>query len=214
MLVKLPLGKNTAPIYDSLPPEVAQTMRDTAKRIKGVVKLVSIEIGNELRQVKAILPHGRFTAWLTAELGMSIRSAQRCMVAAEFAGKNDKLSHLPATALQALAAPSTPTEAREEVVGLSEQRTLLKGKDVIGISQKWKNRRSPPALLPTAEQKHVGQGLDKPGALRVTIKREVRRLIEEKRKPADEEWFWAHVRRRPEKLVICSIAKIPSRVMK
>lgn len=76
-----------------------------------------ITVGTRLIEVKAILPHGLWRAWLKAEFEWSERSAQRYMrVATVFGSKPDTVSDLPPGVLQVLAAPSTPPDVREEVL--------------------------------------------------------------------------------------------------
>ncbi len=79
-----------------------------------------VDIGLKLIEVKDILGHNHFGPWLDSEFGWGKRQAQRFMnVADQFAGKSDKLSLFAPSALYLLAAPSTPTEAREEAVNLA-----------------------------------------------------------------------------------------------
>jgi hypothetical protein len=74
----------------------------------------AIDIGTDLLRVKQALGHGHFIAWLRTEFPTEIRTAQRLMqVAVRFAGKNDRLSHLPLSGVYLLAAPSTP----ETIIG-------------------------------------------------------------------------------------------------
>ncbi len=81
---------------------------------------VSLDVGRQLAMVKKLLPHGQFTAWAEAELGMTARTAQNLMVAAAFVeGKPDSVSHLPVTVLYRLGAASAP-ELIEEVVTTAE----------------------------------------------------------------------------------------------
>lgn len=62
-----------------------------------------IDIGRDLLEVKARLPHGQFGAWLQAEFGLSERSARRFMRAAQlYGGKSDTVADLPAKTIYAL----------------------------------------------------------------------------------------------------------------
>ena len=119
--------------YNKLDPQVASTARDAAAKIRGLVKNTVgniIETGDALRSIKDQLDHGEFGEWIVAEFGLSIRTAQRYMQAAEWAkDKSDTVSYLEPTSLYLLAAPSTPPEAEKEVL---EQ---LAGRDVIPHSQ-------------------------------------------------------------------------------
>ena len=91
-----------------------------AERIRARIQRTTadiIETGNDLIQVKAKLDHGDFNAWIEAEFGMTGRTAQRYMQAAEWlAGKNDIVSHLPLTTIYLLAAKTTPEEIKTKVL--------------------------------------------------------------------------------------------------
>lgn len=94
--------------------EISSLMKRTAESI--------IEIGEKLADVKARLEHGQFCHWLDSEFSWTIRTAQIYMnVAKQFGGKNENFSLLAPSALYALAAPSTPEEAREEALEAASQ---------------------------------------------------------------------------------------------
>jgi hypothetical protein len=110
--------------YGDLPVDVAETVQRSAKQIRGreadAVQAL-FDIGRELKSVKGALPHGRFGSWLQHEFGWTERTAQRYMQAAEvFGDKADTVSVLGATAIHALAAPSTPETVRAAVVARLE----------------------------------------------------------------------------------------------
>lgn len=92
--------------------DVAAEARAAARRIHKHMRATKVsifEIGNELRTVKGQLKHGQFGKWITAEFGMSERTAQRYMAVAErFEGKEHILKILPVRVIYALAASSTP----------------------------------------------------------------------------------------------------------
>lgn len=76
-----------------------------------------LKIGQLLIDVKDRLEHGQFQEWCSTEFDMSQRTAQRMMqVASVFGGKSDTVSLLSDSAMYLLAAPSTPEEARVEVI--------------------------------------------------------------------------------------------------
>ncbi|MCK0197755.1 DUF3102 domain-containing protein [Ancylobacter sp. 6x-1] len=76
-----------------------------------------IEVGRELIQQKKDIGHGNFLAWIEAEFGMSDQTARNMMRVADLYGDKVKsVLDLPATALYALAAPSTPDPVREAVI--------------------------------------------------------------------------------------------------
>jgi hypothetical protein len=76
-----------------------------------------IDIGQKLIAVKDVLEHGQFEDWCNTEFQMSSRTVQNMMnVARAFDGKSEIISLLSDTALYALAAPSTPEAARDQVI--------------------------------------------------------------------------------------------------
>jgi hypothetical protein len=78
-----------------------------------------ITIGNELRVVKAQIPHGEWGKWLEAEFGWSDRQAQRFMkVSLRFEGKTDNLSDFGTSALYLLA--SSDDEVIDEAIERAE----------------------------------------------------------------------------------------------
>lgn len=105
--------------YDLLPSEHRDAVRRAARTIKPLLKRTAEDIfiiGAELRAVKAMLPHGKYTEWLSVEFGLSDRMAQHFVNVRERLGpKSDKFSVLPPSTLYLLAAPSTPDEAIQEI---------------------------------------------------------------------------------------------------
>ena len=87
----------------------------------------AVKAGKRLIEVKAALPHGEFGKWLAAEFGMSERSARNYMSAAETLGfaNRQPLQILPMRSVYLLAAHSTPSAAREQVL-----RDLGEGKQL------------------------------------------------------------------------------------
>jgi hypothetical protein len=107
--------------YNQLPSEHREAVRRSARIIKPLLKRTAEDIftiGGELRAVKDMLPHGRYTEWLEVEFGLSERMAQHFVNVRERLGpKSEKFSVLPPSTLYLLAAPSTPDEAIEIVEG-------------------------------------------------------------------------------------------------
>lgn len=106
--------------YSQLPAEVADDARAIAARVRDKTKSMTVtvlELGRDLTHVKARLGHGAFGAWLEAEFRGGARTAQNYMRAYEaFGDKCEIVSHLPPTAVYALAAPSVPERTRARVV--------------------------------------------------------------------------------------------------
>jgi hypothetical protein len=100
--------------------DTANKVRAAAERIRRLLHNevdVIIEVGTELCAAKDLVRHGHFEAWLLAEFGMSARTARNYMRAAEaFGGKSATVADLQPTTLYLLAAPSTPSMVRDEVI--------------------------------------------------------------------------------------------------
>jgi hypothetical protein len=101
--------------YNQLATEHRDAVRRSARIIKPLLKRTAEDIfiiGGELRNVKDMLPHGKYTEWLGVEFGLSERMAQHFVNVRERLGpKSEKFSVLPPSTLYLLAAPSTPDEA-------------------------------------------------------------------------------------------------------
>ena len=110
--------------------EIKDLMRLTAENI--------ISIGQKLTQVKSQLGHGSFQKWLRTEFEWSEQTARQFMHVYRWSetieNKNFVFSELGTSALYLLAAPSTPPEAREEVVALvdgGEKVSYTRAKNII-----------------------------------------------------------------------------------
>ncbi len=101
--------------YNQLATEHRDAVRRSARIIKPLLKRTAEDIfiiGGELRSVKDMLAHGKYTEWLGVEFGLSERMAQHFVNVRERLGpKSEKFSVLPPSTLYLLAAPSTPDEA-------------------------------------------------------------------------------------------------------
>jgi hypothetical protein len=106
-----------------------------------------IAIGRQLTEVKARLDHGQFGQWLAAEFAWSERTAQRFMQAHEVFERNPSpvsglIRYLDPTAIYDLSAPSTPEDARTEVLTKVEQGEKVTPKAVKAIVQRHKPSRT------------------------------------------------------------------------
>ena len=124
------LDERTRNIVWQYTSEIKTLMRLTAENI--------ISIGQKLTQVKSQLGHGNFQQWLTTEFEWSEQTARQFMQVYRWSetieNKNFVFSNLGTSALYLLAAPSTPSEAREEVLGLvnvGEQVSYTRAKNII-----------------------------------------------------------------------------------
>jgi hypothetical protein len=117
--------------YTVLPADTADTLRQSATAIRTIQRSAFADVASHLTAAKELLEHGAFSAWVKAELGMTLRSAERYMQAAQFvAGKSDTVSLLPPTLIYALAAPSAPAEAVKQIVGEIEAGATLAPKEI------------------------------------------------------------------------------------
>src|SRR5262245_18194435 len=94
--------------------EHAAEIRLLGKRVVADV----IEIGRHLTEAKELVGHGNWLAWLDREFGWTDKTAERFMSVHALAGKFDNLSNLdvPVSGLYLLAEPSTPEQARDEII--------------------------------------------------------------------------------------------------
>jgi hypothetical protein len=129
--------------YGKLNTEIRMVVQQRTNEIRNLIRNTSqdiIEIGERLIDVKAQLKHGNFRNWLKAEFDWSIKTASRFMQVAE-KFKCVTLTHLDisASALYLLASPSTPEEARTEVLKRANQGeniTYSKAKVIISNYKK------------------------------------------------------------------------------
>ena len=105
--------------YSGLEAKAAAKLREAAGIVRSSLRAQSREVvaaGRVLNEAKASLEHGQFTAWVKAELGWTMTTAQNYMRAAEvFADKSELISLLPPTALFKLSNTSTPEPVRQEI---------------------------------------------------------------------------------------------------
>lgn len=107
--------------------EVKTLMRRTSEDI--------IAIGQKLIEVKQHLGHGNFINWLKSEFNWSVSTANKFMqVGEQFKLVNFTNLNITASALYLIAAPSTPKDARAEVVdraSLGENISYTKAKAIV-----------------------------------------------------------------------------------
>ncbi|MEM8829538.1 MAG: DUF3102 domain-containing protein [Cyanobacteria bacterium P01_G01_bin.19] len=111
--------------YDVLDPKTQISIKQTTFEIKILIRQAArdiVEVGQKLVAVKKQLKHGEFRNWLKAEFDWSVSSATKFMqVYDKF--KNINFTHFDfsASALYALAAPSTPESARKHALELADR---------------------------------------------------------------------------------------------
>ncbi len=127
--------------YSRLNDETKTIVRQRTLEIKNLMRLTAeniINIGYKLTEVKEKLGHGSFQNWLRSEFEWSEQTARQFMQVYRWSktleNKNFVFSQLGTSALYLLAAPSTPSEAREEVLNLVEvgkKVNYTQAKDII-----------------------------------------------------------------------------------
>jgi hypothetical protein len=77
------LDADTANIVETRAKEIRGLIKRTAKNIPSTGSGHRIEIGEKLKEVKQLLPHGEFGQWLEIEFELAESTAQRFMRVAE-----------------------------------------------------------------------------------------------------------------------------------
>ena len=120
--------------YDALPVLTAKTLRTQATRIRKLVKTTTttiIEVGHDLIAVKRTLDHGQFGAWVEAECGFSLRTAENYIRAAEFAeGKSEIVSLLPPTTVYRLSSKSAPPDLVKSFIEVASRGDVVSERSV------------------------------------------------------------------------------------
>jgi hypothetical protein len=144
-------------------PILAEHAAEIRKLGKQTVENV-IEIGRRLAECKKLVGHGAWLPWLEREFGWSDRTALNFMRVAELS-KSETVSNLnlPVKALYLLAAPSTPTEARDEIIERVQGGSTITVADTKRAIEDAKDRKQParkPRESKSAEEKAAyGAGL-------------------------------------------------------
>lgn len=133
--------------YLHLDNETRTIVRQRTSEIKDLMRLTAeniIYIGQKLTEVKEQLGHGSFQSWLRSEFEWSEQTARQFMQVYRWSetieNKKFVFSQLATSALYLLAAPSTPTEAREEVLGLVDGHEKVSYTRVKNIVDRYKQQ--------------------------------------------------------------------------
>jgi hypothetical protein len=104
-----------------------------------------IEIGRRLKDCKRIVGHGNWLPWLEREFGWTDKTAENFINVHKLTGKSEKFSNLslPVSGLNLLAAPSTPNEARDEIMERAEVGKPVTVADVKQTIAAAKGRQQP-----------------------------------------------------------------------
>lgn len=130
--------------YGILDAETKIVVQQRTNEIKTLIRRTSqdiITIGQKLTEVKQHLRHGSFINWLKSEFSWSVSTATKFMqVGEQFKSVNFTNLNITASALYLAAAPSTPKEARAEVLrraSLGENISYTKAKAIV-----WQHKKS------------------------------------------------------------------------
>ncbi len=120
LLDQLPTQQTLNFEYGLLEAETRRVVQHRTNEIKALMRRNSqdiIDIGQKLIEVKQHLGHGSFRNWLKFEFNWSVSAATKFMqVAEQFKCVNFTHLNITASTLYLIAAPSTPKEARIEVL--------------------------------------------------------------------------------------------------
>lgn len=88
--------------------EISRLHQETTRNI--------LEIGRRLLEVKPLLGHGVFGAWIRTECGFSERTANRYMNAAKAFRNSDTVSEISISVMHALSSPKLDDVSRREIL--------------------------------------------------------------------------------------------------
>jgi hypothetical protein len=101
-----------------------------------------IEIGRRLTECKRLVGHGNWLSWLEQEFGWSDETARKYMRCFDFARdrKFQPSWNMANSALQLLARPSTPEDARDEIVARAKAGEPISAKAVRSVAAQVQKR--------------------------------------------------------------------------
>jgi hypothetical protein len=117
--------ETTDPFLRALAEQVRRHSRSSSKSI--------IAIGEALRDAKGHLEHGKFGDWVATECGLTMRTAQNYMRAAELTDKSEIVSLLNPAAIYRLAKPTTPPDVVARVLVMLETGVVPTEPEIIGL---------------------------------------------------------------------------------
>jgi hypothetical protein len=143
-----------APASDALLAEHVTEIHQLRKRSASDIA----EIGRRLVECKDIVGYGNWSTWLAQNFEWDERTALNFVRVYELAGKSEKFSDLniPVSALYLLAAPSTPAEVQEEIIGQAEGGKVIQLAEVkkaIKVKKRGKSDPDAPEVQPTMSTK-------------------------------------------------------------
>ena len=170
--------------YNAVPASLRGELKAEAASIRAQVKftvLTIIKTGQALTAVKGKLEHGQFSAWVEAECGFTLRTAENYIRAAAFAeGKSETVALLPPAVLYKLAAKTTPEPIVAAVMDRLSAGEVVTGQEVSAAVAhvRWEKRE--------AERK-AREAARRPVSKRTKAKREAERKALEEQRARDDE---------------------------
>jgi AraC-like DNA-binding protein len=129
--------------YTSLDSGILVLLQDT-NDIKKLMRRTCediIRIGQKLIEVEEFLGHGKFISWLKSELDWSVSIATKYMqVGKQFKAVNFTNLNITASALSLIDAPSTPYEARIQVLRRADLRESISYNEMKKIIHQYKKK--------------------------------------------------------------------------
>ena len=112
--------------------EIRRLGQRAIAEVTAISTTAAVEIGRHLVEAKTKAGHGHFGQWLLREFNWSDRTARNFMHVYKLSLNNGNVSDLklPMRELYLLAAPSTPEEAREEIIQRAEAGEQVSGAEV------------------------------------------------------------------------------------
>ena len=121
--------------YSPLPATQVDELRAMAKTIRSGTAMMTaaiIDIGRNLLAAKQALAHGRFSPWVEAECGFTLRTAQNYMRVAEFThGKSETVSLLSPSVIYTMASKKVPLSVVNKVLQLLDSGQVPTECDVL-----------------------------------------------------------------------------------
>lgn len=116
--------------YTQFSPGTAAALQSLVPKIReaGQTHIAkAVEMGNHLIAAKSLLRHGFFGKWLDTEFGLSERTAQNYMKAAQLVGESATLADFPLSRLYGLSLNLTSGEEEDAKTPKSGDDALVKG---------------------------------------------------------------------------------------
>lgn len=143
--------------YAGLSKQVIKEAETVARKIRSRLRANIIETGQDLMSIKDKLGHGKFGPWLKFYFGMSERTAQNLMRAADaFHDRAVVVDRMPPAVVYKLAAKSTPEAVRNAIARDISRGALLDPQAVLSRIKAARSNddRTPRASIVVSDAKY------------------------------------------------------------